>query len=543
MDPRTRLLLFKMMDQRLLSRIDGCVSAGKEANVYYAEGGADAGAALLSQLQRFRARGEAPVECPAAFSNAHGPVELAIKVYKTSILVFKDRDRYLSGEFRFRQGYCRSNPRKMVKLWAEKELRNLRRLHSAGLRCPLPLVLRQHVLVMEFLGKDGWPSPRLKDAELSAAQLRRCYCECVGMMRQMHHICGLVHGDLSEYNLLWHRDSAVVEAAADAAADAAAATAAAAAVAAGSLEAEATKKKKKKKKKKNKSHLYVIDVSQSVQHEHPRAMEFLRSDCQNMTDFFRRRGMEETVELLSTQQLFEFIIDESHGEAQALGSNEPHAALPTDPIAVHAQIVGILDGAAVARSLQQSAIDDQVALELGDVHSAAAQESAVARATEIHAIADAKAEVDAAVFMQTFTPRSLGEMSLKRQLDLAEGHESVDGMYLKALHLVGDDAEAAAAAEEGARADGAAANASRAALDDDAGTEEKAAPKFRVKGASSEERRLNKKKVKAAARLEREKKSELRRQMKQGGKKASKGAGKGKGKGKGKKQASKRNDK
>ena len=48
-------------------------------------------------------------------------------MFKTSILVFKDRDKYVTGEFRFRRGYCKSNPRKMVRLWAEKELRNLTR--------------------------------------------------------------------------------------------------------------------------------------------------------------------------------------------------------------------------------------------------------------------------------------------------------------------------------------------------------------------------------------------------------------------------------
>jgi len=47
------------------------------------------------------------------------------QVYKTSILIFKDRDKYVSGEFRFRHGYCKHNPRKMVKTWAEKEMRNL----------------------------------------------------------------------------------------------------------------------------------------------------------------------------------------------------------------------------------------------------------------------------------------------------------------------------------------------------------------------------------------------------------------------------------
>mmetsp|Transcript_11101 Transcript_11101/g.28673 ORF Transcript_11101/g.28673 Transcript_11101/m.28673 type:complete len:245 (+) Transcript_11101:10-744(+) len=98
LDPRTRMILFKMMNTGSIESINGCVSTGKEANVYHAFG----------------------PEC-----------ELAVKVYKTSILIFKDRDRYVSGEFRFRHGYCKSNPRKMVKMWAEKEMRNYRRLHLA----------------------------------------------------------------------------------------------------------------------------------------------------------------------------------------------------------------------------------------------------------------------------------------------------------------------------------------------------------------------------------------------------------------------------
>ena len=78
----------------------------------------------------------------------------------------------MSGEHRWRRGYCKSNPRKMVKVWAEKELRNYRRIHAAGIPCPTPIFLRSHILLMEFLGKNGWPSPRLKDATLSERHMR-----------------------------------------------------------------------------------------------------------------------------------------------------------------------------------------------------------------------------------------------------------------------------------------------------------------------------------------------------------------------------------
>jgi len=81
---------------------------------------------------------------------------LALKIYKTSILVFKDRSKYVTGEYRFRRGYSR-NPRKMVRLWAEKEMRNLRRLKAAGIDCPEPLEVKENVLVMSFVGtSDGW---------------------------------------------------------------------------------------------------------------------------------------------------------------------------------------------------------------------------------------------------------------------------------------------------------------------------------------------------------------------------------------------------
>lgn len=79
----------KLLNNDIVSEINGCISTGKEANVYHA-------------------------------INNTTKKEYAIKIYKTSILIFKDRDRYVEGEFRFRRGYCSSNPRKMVTMWAEK---------------------------------------------------------------------------------------------------------------------------------------------------------------------------------------------------------------------------------------------------------------------------------------------------------------------------------------------------------------------------------------------------------------------------------------
>lgn len=50
----------------------------------------------------------------------------------------------------------------MVRTWAEKEMRNLTRMHSVQLPVPEPILLRGHVLVMEFIGHEGWAAPKLK---------------------------------------------------------------------------------------------------------------------------------------------------------------------------------------------------------------------------------------------------------------------------------------------------------------------------------------------------------------------------------------------
>ena len=67
----------------------------------------------------------------------------------------------MEGEFRFRRGYCSSNPRKMVTMWAEKELRNLKRIEG-HIPCPVGFAVKSNVLIMDFIGKDLKPAPKVK---------------------------------------------------------------------------------------------------------------------------------------------------------------------------------------------------------------------------------------------------------------------------------------------------------------------------------------------------------------------------------------------
>ena len=58
------------------------------------------------------------------------PPECAIKVFKTTLNEFKNRDRYIKDDYRFKARFGKQNPRKVVRMWAEKEMHNLKRLAS-----------------------------------------------------------------------------------------------------------------------------------------------------------------------------------------------------------------------------------------------------------------------------------------------------------------------------------------------------------------------------------------------------------------------------
>ena len=113
-----------------------------------------------------------------------------------------------------------------------------------------------------FAGENGWPAAKLKDAPiLDESEGFDLYVQLIRYMRTMFVKCKLIHADLSEFNLLLDE-----------------------------------------KKK-----LYVIDVSQSVEQAHPNALEFLRMDIRNVTEYFSKRYTSQP--LLSVQQLFNYITD------------------------------------------------------------------------------------------------------------------------------------------------------------------------------------------------------------------------------------------
>ena len=217
-DDATFGALYKLVADGHIEAFGGPISTGKEANVYEALGADD--------------------------------TEVAVKVFRINASPFQQMRDYLEGDPRF-EGI--GNDKKQVVLaWVRKEFANLGRAREAGVRVPRPIAVERNVLVMELVGLVEDRARRL--AEVNVENPETAYEVVREYMRRLH-TAGLVHGDLSEYNMIIHDGE-----------------------------------------------LVIIDLGQAVTIHHPNAGDLLRRDCENVAAFFSRQGLE-----TSGDDLFEYI--------------------------------------------------------------------------------------------------------------------------------------------------------------------------------------------------------------------------------------------
>ncbi len=214
-DEATYAALYKLVQDGHLDAFGGPISTGKEANVYTALAGEET---------------------------------VAVKVYRINASDFREMGAYLEGDPRFER--LGSDKKSVVMAWVRKEFANLGRARAAGVRVPEPLAVERNVLVMEYLGTEDGRAKRLGEVHLENPQTAY---EVVREYMTRLYDAGIVHGDLSEYNIVVQE-----------------------------------------------SQLYIIDVGQAVTVHHPNSEDFLDRDCTNVANFFVRNGVDTSGEQLKS---------------------------------------------------------------------------------------------------------------------------------------------------------------------------------------------------------------------------------------------------
>ena len=211
---RTLLNLSKFVNKGIITGIEHVIATGKESDVFVASAGS------LDALtdRKF----------------------VAVKIFRIEASTFFSMQDYILGDPRFSSaGKTKSET---VEIWCRKEYGNLVAAHDAGANVPEPYMHYKNILAMEFLGDDeGRSWPRLKDVKLSAEEassMEKEISEQVKLLRS----AGLVHADLSEYNILVREGKP-----------------------------------------------YLIDMAQAVSIKHPNAELFAERDRENMKKYFSRK--------------------------------------------------------------------------------------------------------------------------------------------------------------------------------------------------------------------------------------------------------------
>ncbi|MFQ5711289.1 MAG: serine protein kinase RIO [Candidatus Geothermarchaeales archaeon] len=207
-DRKTLFILYRMINEGIIEIVHGIVASGKEARIYVAE----------------TSRGEAA----------------AVKIFLTATAEFRrGRLKYIVGDPRFEGVSTRS--RKLIYAWASKEYKNLLKAHGCGVNVPKPLHHEGNVLVMEFIGRDFIPASTLRERERLSERL---FKQVMNQTRRLYQKAGLIHADLSEFNIFYFNRKAI-----------------------------------------------LFDFAQAVLKGHPMAEQFLVRDVSNILNFFSRRGL------------------------------------------------------------------------------------------------------------------------------------------------------------------------------------------------------------------------------------------------------------
>jgi len=171
-EPVTGETLFRLASRKKFIKLESPLKIGKESNIFSA----------IAEVDNKTER-------------------VAIKIYRILECNFKRMGHYLEMDDRFRTMKSR---RAIIMTWAKREYKNLLKAHKAGISVPKPIAQFNNVLIMEFIGeknpeKQPIVAPLLKDKCDNPEEM---FKKVVLNMKLLYQKARLVHGDLSEFNIL-----------------------------------------------------------------------------------------------------------------------------------------------------------------------------------------------------------------------------------------------------------------------------------------------------------------------------------------------------
>ncbi|MCS7123611.1 MAG: RIO1 family regulatory kinase/ATPase [Candidatus Aenigmarchaeota archaeon] len=166
--PHTLANILKLKSKGIIKYLEGVVKEGKESVVYSAKD----------------------------FNDNF----LAIKIYRVEHCDFKRMYNLLITDERIKN--LKKSRYKIVAKWAEREFDNMKIAYDAGVSMAKPITFLNNVLVMEFLGIDGKPFPRLCDVKIDEEIARKLFEEIIDDVKKLLNK-ELIHGDLSIFNILF----------------------------------------------------------------------------------------------------------------------------------------------------------------------------------------------------------------------------------------------------------------------------------------------------------------------------------------------------
>lgn len=220
-DEKTMVYLSKFFNLGIIATLEYPIARGKEADVYIAT--------------------------PGKADSVKGMDYVIIKFFRIETSSFFKMENYIHGDPRFEKKPLRKGKFGIIMEWCKKEFGNLELAKKAKVKAPTPLMFNGSILAMSFIGEKGAPAPQLKDCDLKDPE--DTLEQILASIRALYKI-GLVHADVSEYNVLMSGNTP-----------------------------------------------YMIDFGQAVVVQHPNAIEFLKRDVNNIISYFSKRyGVQKSYE-------------------------------------------------------------------------------------------------------------------------------------------------------------------------------------------------------------------------------------------------------